>query len=190
MSGLKGSLWRKRKAKSVQNTIFLHHFSWQCWLIFHQNLGSIVIDQYEIQELFAAIDKEDDGIVYLQDVVVHLRALNEDIDKNLKVKVFLDELDTNGTMEVDFKRFCVNHFQFKFTWLYLRIVRSWWTTLRRPDGRRQDPRSQETSLRWAPKSGYAWHNLQLLKKYNKDLQYLNKACNIYEPISRLKLHMW
>ena len=108
MSGLKGSLWRKRKAKSVQNTIFLLSFCWQCWLIFHQNLGSIVIDQYEIQELFAAIDKEDDGIVYLQDVVVHLRALNEDIDKNLKVKVFLDELDTNGTMEVDFKRFCVN----------------------------------------------------------------------------------
>ena len=166
MSGLKGSLWRKRKAKSVQNTIFLLSFCWQCWLIFHQNLGSIVFDQYKIQELFAAIDKEDDGIVYLQDVVVHLRALNEDIDKNLKVKVFLDELDTNGTMEVDFKRFCVNHchFQFillyaKFTWLYHRIVRSWWTTLRRPDGRRRDPRSQETSLRWAPKSGYAWHYL-------------------------------
>ena len=59
------------------------------------------------QELFAAIDKEDDGIIYLQDVVVHLRAMNEDIDKNLKVKVFLDELDTNGTMEVDFKKFCV-----------------------------------------------------------------------------------
>ena len=75
-------------------------------------LGSIVIDQYKIQELFAAIDKEDDGIVYLQDVVVHLRALNEDIDKNLKVKVFLDELDTNGTMEVDFKRFCVNRKSF------------------------------------------------------------------------------
>ena len=33
--------------------------------------------------------------------------MNEDIDKNLKVKVFLDELDTNGTMEVDFKKFCV-----------------------------------------------------------------------------------
>ena len=154
MSGLKGSLWRKRKAKSVQNTIFLLHFCWQCWLIFHQNLGSIVIDQYEIQELFAAIDKEDDGIVYLQDVVVHLRALNEDIDKNLKVKVFLDELDTNGTMEVDFKRFCVYQKLFsksscysKLTRLYLRIVRSWWTTLRRRDGRRRDPRSQETSPR-------------------------------------------
>ena len=80
--------------------------------MFHQNLGSIVFDQYKIQELFAAIDKEDDGIVYLQDVVVHLRALNEDIDKNLKVKVFLDELDTNGTMEVDFKRFCVNRKSF------------------------------------------------------------------------------
>ena len=59
------------------------------------------------QDVFAAIDKEDDGIVYLQDVVVHLRAMNEEIDKNLKVKVFLDELDTNGTMEVDFKKFCV-----------------------------------------------------------------------------------
>ena len=66
---------------------------------------------YLLQELFETIDKEDDGAVYLKEIVIHLRAVNEDINENLKVKMFLDELDTNGTMEVDFKQFCVSlHF--------------------------------------------------------------------------------
>ena len=58
--------------------------------------------------LFAEIDTEDDGMVYLKEIVVHLRAFNEAIDDNLKVKMFLDELDTNGSVEVDFKQFCVS----------------------------------------------------------------------------------
>ena len=61
-----------------------------------------------LKELFETIDKEDDGAVYLKEIVIHLRAVNEDINENLKVKMFLDELDTNGTMEVDFKQFCVS----------------------------------------------------------------------------------
>ena len=63
---------------------------------------------FRFQELFEEIDKEDDGVVYLKEIVIHLRAVNEDINDNLKVKMFLDELDTNGSMEVDFKQFCVS----------------------------------------------------------------------------------
>ena len=61
-----------------------------------------------MQVLFGEIDGEDDGLVYLKEIVVHLRAFNEEIDENLKVKMFLDELDTNGTIEVDFSQFCVS----------------------------------------------------------------------------------
>ena len=38
------------------------------------------------QELFQKIDLEDDGIVYLKEIVIYLRIMNEDIDDNLKVK--------------------------------------------------------------------------------------------------------
>ena len=68
------------------------------------------------QELFEAIDKEDDGAVYLKDIVIHLRALNEEVDKNLKVKVFLDQLDTNGSEEVDFEQFMVDSTFISFTY--------------------------------------------------------------------------
>ena len=37
------------------------------------------------QELFTKIDLEDDGLVYLREIVLYLRAMNEDIDSNLKV---------------------------------------------------------------------------------------------------------
>ena len=37
------------------------------------------------QELFGKIDQEDDGEVYLREVVLFLRAVNEDIDKNEQV---------------------------------------------------------------------------------------------------------
>jgi hypothetical protein len=37
------------------------------------------------QELFTKIDLEEDGLVYLKEIVVYLRAMNEDIDGNLKV---------------------------------------------------------------------------------------------------------
>ena len=37
------------------------------------------------KELFAELDKEEDGIVYTKSLIIQLRALNEDLDKNLKV---------------------------------------------------------------------------------------------------------
>ena len=42
-----------------------------------------------VKELFAELDKEEDGIVYTKNLIVQLRALNEDLDKNLKVYCIL-----------------------------------------------------------------------------------------------------
>ena len=42
-----------------------------------------------IKELFAELDKEEDGIVYTKNLIIQLRALNEDMDKNLKVYIVL-----------------------------------------------------------------------------------------------------
>merc|ERR1712087_421460 len=58
------------------------------------------------KELFQKIDLEDDGIVYLKEIVIYLRIMNEDIDDNLKVKVLLDQYETNGEEELKFKHFC------------------------------------------------------------------------------------
>ena len=44
-----------------------------------------VVKAYLLQELFQKIDLEDDGIVYLKEIVIYLRIMNEDIDDNLKV---------------------------------------------------------------------------------------------------------
>ena len=41
------------------------------------------------QELFAEMDAEEDGAVYLSVVVMTLKALNKDIEANLQVKSFL-----------------------------------------------------------------------------------------------------
>ena len=38
-----------------------------------------------VQNLFAEMDEEEDGHVYVKQVVVTLKALNQDIDHNLKV---------------------------------------------------------------------------------------------------------
>ena len=38
-----------------------------------------------LKELFTKIDLEDDGVVYLKEIVLYLRAMNEDIDSSLKV---------------------------------------------------------------------------------------------------------
>ena len=46
---------------------------------------SAVFKTYPLQELFQKIDLEDDGIVYLKEIVIYLRIMNEDIDDNLKV---------------------------------------------------------------------------------------------------------
>ena len=39
-----------------------------------------------VKELFAELDEEGDGIVYTKNLIIQLRALNEDMDKNLKVR--------------------------------------------------------------------------------------------------------
>ena len=44
-----------------------------------------MVKTYPLQELFQKIDLEDDGIVYLKEIVIYLRIMNEDIDDNLKV---------------------------------------------------------------------------------------------------------
>ncbi|XP_023329137.1 calmodulin-4, partial [Eurytemora carolleeae] len=58
-------------------------------------------------DLFNDIDEEDDQEVYMREVVIHVRALNDDIDKNIKVKLILDEFDTHGDVTVNFKQFCI-----------------------------------------------------------------------------------
>jgi len=58
------------------------------------------------KDLFQKIDLEDDGIVYLREIVIYLRAMNEDIDVNLEVKVLLDQYELNGEEELKFKNFC------------------------------------------------------------------------------------
>jgi len=60
------------------------------------------------KDLFQKIDLEDDGIVYLREIVIYLRAMNEDIDVNLEVKVLLDQYELNGEEELKFKNFCVS----------------------------------------------------------------------------------
>ena len=47
-------------------------------LLFYQNLVFV-------KELFAELDEEGDGVVYTKNLIIQLRALNEDMDKNLKV---------------------------------------------------------------------------------------------------------
>ena len=42
-----------------------------------------------VKELFAELDEEGDGIVYTKNLIIQLRALNEDLDKNLKVRCIL-----------------------------------------------------------------------------------------------------
>merc|ERR1712032_852464 len=67
--------------------------------------SKMVKEEY-YKELFSKIDLEDDGIVYLKEIVIYLRAMNEDIDTNLEVKVLLDQYETNGEEELKFKHFC------------------------------------------------------------------------------------
>ena len=46
---------------------------------------NFVFEHCFVKELFAELDKEEDGIVYTKNLIIQLRALNEDMDKNLKV---------------------------------------------------------------------------------------------------------
>ena len=42
-----------------------------------------------LQELFAELDTEEDGNVYLKEVIVTLKALNHDLDHNLRVGILV-----------------------------------------------------------------------------------------------------
>lgn len=65
-----------------------------------------MLSNFADQELFEKIDQEDDGEVYLREVVLFLRAVNDDVDNNLKVKNLLDQYDTNGEDVLRFPQFC------------------------------------------------------------------------------------
>ena len=54
-----------------------------------------------VKELFAELDKEEDGIVYTKNLIIQLRALNEDMDKNLKV--LLSNRFSKNHISIDFK---------------------------------------------------------------------------------------
>merc|ERR1712227_293270 len=51
------------------------------------------------------MDVEEDGNVYIKQVVVTLKALNKDIDHNLKVKNILDEIDSCEKTSVNLEEF-------------------------------------------------------------------------------------
>ena len=57
--------------------------------------NSAGLKAYLLQELFQKIDLEDDGIVYLKEIVIYLRIMNEDIDENLKVSCLMPSLHLN-----------------------------------------------------------------------------------------------
>ena len=43
------------------------------------------VKEVNVEELFSELDAEDDGSIYLSNVVMTLKALNQDIDANLQV---------------------------------------------------------------------------------------------------------
>ena len=42
-----------------------------------------------LQEMFSELDTEEDGNVYLKEVIVTLKALNHDLDHNLRVRILV-----------------------------------------------------------------------------------------------------
>ena len=56
------------------------------------------------QELFKEIDQEKDGEIYLKEVVLYLRALNQDME-SLEVKHLLDQYELKGMEVLDFSEF-------------------------------------------------------------------------------------
>ena len=98
-STLDTNLWKWLK-KNITRSEALHYYVF----FLNQNL-------FILQELFQKIDLEDDGIVFLKEIVIYLRAMNEDIDDNVDVKVLLDQYETNGEEELKFNHFCVSLLQ-------------------------------------------------------------------------------
>ena len=56
----------------------------------------------EYKALFEKIDQEDDGEIYLKEVVMFLRAVNEEVDANMEVRGY--EVKYMYVYEVKFMR--------------------------------------------------------------------------------------
>ena len=59
--------------------------------------------------MFKEIDQEKDGEIYLKEVVLYLKALNQDME-TLEVKHLLDQYELRGMEVLDFSEFLVRHF--------------------------------------------------------------------------------
>ena len=69
--------------------------------------------------MFKEIDQEKDGEIYLKEVVLYLKALNQDME-TLELKHLLDQYDLRGMEVLDFSEFVVcGHLQ-----ILLYIMRS------------------------------------------------------------------
>ena len=68
--------------------------------------------------MFKEIDQEKDGEIYLKEVVLYLKALNQDME-TLEVKHQLDQYELRGMEVLDFSEFVVRHLH-----ILLPIIRS------------------------------------------------------------------
>ena len=58
-----------------------------CWF----QLKNFISDLLDWQELFSELDTEEDGNIYLKEVIVTLKALNHDLDHNLRVRLKISD---------------------------------------------------------------------------------------------------
>ena len=58
-----------------------------CWF----QLKYFISDLLDWQELFSELDTEEDGNIYLKEVIVTLKALNHDLDHNLRVRLEISD---------------------------------------------------------------------------------------------------
>merc|ERR1711953_1436132 len=66
--------------------------------------GKMSLKHEYYKELFKEIDQEKDGEIYLKEVVLYLRALNQDME-SLEVKHLLDQYELRGMEVLDFSEF-------------------------------------------------------------------------------------
>ena len=61
--------------------------------------------------MFKEIDQEKDGEIYLKEVVLFLKALNQNLE-TLEVKHLLDQYELRGMEVLDFSEFMVRQYQY------------------------------------------------------------------------------
>merc|ERR1711953_720208 len=66
--------------------------------------GKMSLKHEYYKELFKEIDQEKDGEIYLKEVVLYLKALNQDME-TLEVKHQLDQYELRGMEVLDFSEF-------------------------------------------------------------------------------------